>query len=73
MTWSAYQLLQEMASPVPNTTPGGFSMRRRNLYRTLAAVVAVAAITPLFAADHCGGRWEQRQQISARNTNLHPR
>jgi hypothetical protein len=53
MTGSARNLPWSLVAPVPGATPGGFSLSRRTLYRTLAAALALAAITPLFAAEGC--------------------
>ncbi|NWJ41826.1 MAG: hypothetical protein HXX12_12760 [Geothrix sp.] len=48
-TGSAQSLPWTLVVPIPSTTPGRFSLSRRTLYRALAVVVALAAITPLFA------------------------
>ena len=48
-TGSAQSLPWTLVVLIPSTTPGRFSLSRRTLYRALAVVVALAAITPLFA------------------------
>ena len=50
-TASAHHLPWTLVVPIPSTTSASFSMRRRTLYRALAVVVALAAITPLFAGS----------------------
>lgn len=49
MTGSAHPLPWTLVVPIPSTTSASFSTSRRTLYRALAVVVALAAITPLFA------------------------
>lgn len=48
-TGSAQSLPWTLVVPIPSATPGCFSLSRRTLCRALAVVVALAAITPLFA------------------------
>lgn len=58
ITGSAQRLPWTLAVPIPSTTTGSFSTDRRTLYRALAVIVALAAITPLFAgleSDHAHG------------------
>ena len=65
MTGSARHLPWSLVAPFPSVTPGGFSMRRRTLYRALAVALALAAITPLFAdAAEDSARENSRQQAS---------
>ena len=48
-TGSAHHLFSALVAPIPSATSNGFPLSRRTLYRALAVVVALAAITPLFA------------------------
>ena len=49
ITGSAQRLPWTLAVPIPSTASGSFSTDRRTLYRALAVIVALAAMTPLFA------------------------
>jgi hypothetical protein len=54
-TGSAHHLPWALVAPIPSATSDGFPMSRRTLYRALAVVVALAAMTPLFTdlgTDH---------------------
>jgi hypothetical protein len=62
-TGSAHHLPWAVVAPIPSATPDGFPMSRRTLYRALAVVVALAAITPLFADVDCG-RGNPRVQVA---------
>lgn len=53
-TGSARRLPWSPVVLIPSTMPGRFSMSRRTLCRALAAVLALAAITPLFAGGAPG-------------------
>ncbi len=48
-------------------------MNRRTLFRVLAAALAIAAISPLFAVDRCGGDQGSRYQPSAQSLEQRPR
>ena len=54
-TGSAYHLRWPLVAPIPSATRDGFSIRRRTLYRALAVVVALAAISPLLFEADLGG------------------
>jgi hypothetical protein len=54
-TGSAYHLRWPLVAPIPSATSDGFSIRRRTLYRALAVVVALAAISPLLFDADLGG------------------
>jgi len=64
-TGSAYHLRWTLVEPIPGTTSDGFAISRRTLYRALAVVVALAAMTPLFAATDSGFGIPQRAAIQA--------
>jgi hypothetical protein len=51
MTGSARRLPWSLVVLIPSTAPGGFSMRKRTLYRALAIALALAVMSPLFAAS----------------------
>jgi hypothetical protein len=53
-TGSAYHLRWPLVAPIPSATSDGFSIRRRTLYRALAVVVALAAISPLLFEANLG-------------------
>lgn len=56
-TGSAHHLPWALVAPIPSAMSDSFPMSRRTLYRALAVVVALAAMTPLFAdADPDSGR-----------------
>ena len=51
-TGSAYHLPWTLVASIPSASSEGYSMSRRTLWRALAVVVALAAISPLlFATD----------------------
>lgn len=69
-TGSAQSLPWTLVVPIPSMTPGRFSLSRRTLYRALAVVVALAAITPLFAdADADSPRENPQSQGAAPQTD----
>ncbi len=64
ITGSAQRLPWTLAVPNPSTTSGSFSKDRRTLYRALAVIVALAAITPLFADAYADSNWGNPQNLS---------
>ena len=52
MAGRSQQTLRAMALPDPDEE--GYPVKRRTLHRALAVAVAIAAISPLFAADPNG-------------------
>jgi hypothetical protein len=61
MAWRSKLTTHDLAAFNPIKGRGGMAMNRRTLRRTLAAVVAVAAISPLFASDSNGCARHNRQ------------
>jgi hypothetical protein len=54
MVWRSEQVAQILVYSDSPDEEGGLSMNRRTLYRALAAVVAIAAMSPLFASESVG-------------------
>ena len=52
---------------------GGTPVNRRTLFRVLAAMLAIAAISPLFAVDCGGGDQGSRHQSSVQSLQQRPR
>lgn len=69
-TGSAQSLPWTPVVPIPSTMSGRCSMGRRTLYRALAVVVALAAITPLFA-DAEGGCPRGNPQLQGADPQTH--
>lgn len=64
-TGSARRLPWSPVALIPSAMPGRFSMSRRTLCRALAAVVALAALTPLFAGAAPSQARETQSHLSA--------
>lgn len=60
-TGSAYHLRWTLVAPIPSATSDSFPISRRILYRALAVVVALAAISPLICEAHSdsGAAWDR--------------
>ncbi len=71
-TGSAHHLPWALVAPIPSATSDSFPMNRRTLYRALAVVVALAAITPLFAAADADGGGDPLNQ-TAQKSGSQPR
>ena len=54
-TGSAHHLHWTLVASIPSAASDGFSMSRRILYRALAVVVALAAMSPLFFEAELNG------------------
>lgn len=63
-TGSARRLPWSPVALIPSAMPRRFSMSRRTLCRALAAVVALAALTPLFAGAAPGQAQETQPRLS---------
>ena len=72
-TGSAYHLRWPLDAPIPSATRDSFSISRRTLYRALAVVVALAAISPLlFGVDFNGNVDGDSQNARAQLDGLPP-
>jgi hypothetical protein len=72
-TGSAYHLRWPLVAPIPSATTDSFSISRRTLYRALAVVVALAAISPLlFEADLGGNATGDPQPAQVQLAGLPP-
>jgi hypothetical protein len=63
-TGSARRLPWSPVALIPSAMPGRFSLSRRTLCRALAAVVALAALTPLFAGAAPGHARKAQHSLS---------
>jgi hypothetical protein len=72
MTWHIKPPPLAMAAPDFLQDEGGSSTNRRNLRRALAAAVAIAAISPLFAIDTKGCARNSDQARPARQHSMQP-
>ena len=72
ITGSSQRLPWTLAVPIPSATSGSFPKDRRTLYRALAVIVALAALTPLFAdleTDHTQGNLKHPKGGSSANSS----
>lgn len=70
---SARLLPWTFVAPIPSATSDSISMSRRTLYRALAVVVALAAITPLFADAKTAGNRGNPPNYVAPSPGAQPR
>ena len=73
MTGSARRQPWSLVAPFPSAMSGSCSMRRRTLYRAFAVALALAAITPLFAASAKDGAWGKPRHHAMQATGPQPR
>jgi len=72
-TGSAYHLPWTLVASIPSASSEGYSMSRRTLWRALAVVVALAAISPLlFEADLSSSAAGNSRTMQAQLTGLPP-